>query len=207
MQSAAKFDELQTLSFEPSDDYMRQSMSTPKVQQYLARHHLRKRIFIITGVKIAFGAKVKDEESSLGNANISLGLDGTAVGVAVGVGPHAEGTRGYSQSMSFERAEPFVFAYRLREIRYRRGVASDKPYRDGALYGAGGTKDKDATATGDEEPAETAIFMSVDEEDITGGDVDLESACVLEHEAAGIAENQADLSDEEDEICELILLS
>ena len=200
MHTFAKFEKLQTSSFEPTDDYMRESLSTPKVQQYLARHYLRKRVFIITGVKSAFGAEVTSGESTLAGAHVSLGLDGNVIGVPLSVGPQAEGSRGSSQTMSFKQATPFVFAYRLREIRYRAGVPTDRPYQDGALYTIGGNKDKDTVAIGDETPSQTAVFVSIDEEDLTGEDVDLNSVYVPEDEGNSEAEN------DDNDICELIVL-
>lgn len=206
MQSCVKFEKLQTLSFEPTDEYMNKSLSTAKVQQYLARHHMRKRIFLVTGVKIAFGAQVIDDESRLGEGQISLGLDGDAVGVPLSVGPRVDASRGTSQTFSFNQSSPFVFAYRLREIRYRKGVPiKNKPYRDGALYGIGGNKQEDSDVESDGTLREEATFMSIDDEDVTGEDIDLASICVREYETGGKTQEKYSETDEEDETCELIL--
>ncbi|RSL92443.1 hypothetical protein CEP52_013803 [Fusarium oligoseptatum] len=184
--SSAKFKKLQTLSFEPTHEYMTKSLSTPMVQQYLARYHMRKRVFMVTGVKIAFGARVRDDESHLSGGNVSLGLNADAAGLPLSVGPRADVSRGTSQTISFKQSSPFVFAYRLREIRYRKGIP---------------TKNKN----GDEPPQEEAIFLSIDDEDVTGDDLDLESISVSERETEGKMQEQDGEGDEEDEICELIL--
>ncbi|RMJ17430.1 hypothetical protein CDV36_002888 [Fusarium kuroshium] len=204
--SSAKFKKLQTLSFEPTHEYMTKSLSTPMVQQYLARYHMRKRVFMVTGVKIAFGAKVRDDESHLSGGNISLGLDADAAGLPLSVGPRADASRRTSQTISFKQSSPFVFAYRLREIRYRKGIPTkNKTYRDGALYELGGNKQEDAALQGDGPPQEEAIFLSIDDEDVTGDDLDLESISVSERETEGKVQEQDGEGDEEDEICELIL--
>ncbi|CEI70951.1 unnamed protein product [Fusarium venenatum] len=140
VQSSASIQRLQTLSFEPSDDYMKKSLSVPKVQQYLARYHMRKRVFVITGVKVAFGAKVMDTESHHGNVDASVGLDGDAIGI-----------------------------------------------------------ENDSTQH------EEAIFMSIDDEDVTGEDLEYDSISVPEYGV--IVDKQGeDTKTGQEESCELIII-
>lgn len=165
-QTVATFDELHTLYFEPSDKYMASSLATRKVQDYLSGG--QKQLFVITGIKVGYGGKVSDTEGCTSNGTLSLGVDSAATGIPMSLGPQGKLSRGSSQTVSFEEAAPFVFAYRLSEIRYRKGVLKSGPYVDGAMYSVEGKKRADEEGL---EP-EQMIFLCLDDEDVTEEDVD-----------------------------------
>ena len=92
---------------------------------------------MITGLKVVQGASkmVSSKNQSYGvntNAQVDLALIG-APGVAPGVDMGARHQD--SRFIEWESAEPYVFAFRLREIFYCRETGpKSKAYNDGALY-------------------------------------------------------------------------
>jgi hypothetical protein len=191
--ATAKFDKLETWSFQPSDAYMRESIAAAEVQSYLAGHTMRKPLYMVTGVKVAHGARVIEMVRKGKAGKMRAGFDGSAAGLpSVAFGPQAEGSKGFESVQRFVSDGPVVFAYRLREIRYRKGILTGKLYRDGALYSVG---EGAADAEGEKPEEEGIIFLELDEDDVTGDDVGVEPLEVWEDGAEG----------EEDEDCELIV--
>jgi hypothetical protein len=156
---------------------------------------MKKRVYMVTGVKVAYGATVKEMVRTGKIGKAVAGFDGKAAGVPFSFRPKVQGAKETMKSTYFDAETPFVFAYRLREIRYRKGVLTDKPYRDGALYAVGGQEEK-ADADG-EESKEGIIFLELDEDDVTGEDVGLKSV-----EAREVEEGVGD--EDEDGLCELV---
>jgi hypothetical protein len=84
----------------------------------------------VTGVRIAYGTSFDKEETSTSEIHGSLQADGTQSGVpASGSGKfnvnECSGITEVTKTVS-----PFVFAYRLQQVRYRLMV-SHKPFDDG----------------------------------------------------------------------------
>lgn len=99
----------------------------------------------------------------------SIGALGVAPGVSMGIGS------GYnSEHVEWESAEPYVFAFRLREVYYRQGTDFEsKAYTTGALYSQENEEKAKETVSGEEGKAETQIRMTA-EEDVTLHDLLLE---------------------------------
>jgi len=161
---------------------------------------MQKRLYMVTGVKVAYGAAVAEMARKGKRGKMSVGFDGAAAGVPFSFGPQVEASQGFEITTSFDSDEPFVFAYQLREIRYRKGAYTSKPYLDGALYGVGDGREGGAGENVAEVKEEAVFFLGLDEDDVTGDDVGLESFEVRDDGAEGGGED----GDDED-VCELII--
>ena len=130
-------DKLKTEFFDPSDEYVSEALNVPAVLATVGKPNFFLRLFIVTGVKTVYGGS---KASSTKTAHTSVSLDGRVdlgtVG-APGVSPGASigGAGGPTKTLEWETADsPYVFAYRLKRIYYRRGKWVTEPYNRGALY-------------------------------------------------------------------------
>ncbi|KAK3936624.1 hypothetical protein QBC46DRAFT_394518 [Diplogelasinospora grovesii] len=187
----AKFDKLETRMFRPSDDYVKTSIAAPEVQKHLTSHGMKRPLYMITAVKIAYGASVTEMEGNSWKGKLSAGLDGSP-----SVTSAIHGSNENSRTTRFDSSTPFVFAYRLRQVRYREGILTHEPYRDGALYGVGNEGGKDDADA--KEHKTGIIFLELDEDDVTADDVGMSP-----FEVRGEEEEEND--DDEAGLCELIV--
>jgi hypothetical protein len=111
------FTVLETTFFEPSDDYIRDTMWTPSLENFLEASRFNKPVYMITGLKVARGVQAKSRKVS--------GIEGRAaanatLGVVLGAQGNVEGeTAGSSRQITadrFEGSTDIVIAYRLRKI-------------------------------------------------------------------------------------------
>lgn len=102
----------------PSDEYIQKSMFQEPVMRHLARFFYRTAVYMVVGIKIGIGGRIIHQEQQTLGSHISGTIPGATLGIPVdisadiGVG-----------SMDFNYQEKriphsFVFAYRLRKIRY-----------------------------------------------------------------------------------------
>lgn len=130
---------LTTKWFTPSTDYIKQSLEDADVKTYLEENKVwekRAKVYMIAGVKIAYGASstlklAKDRGINLhfGNGgNDANSEDPAGAGAAIKVNRH-EGQR-----ETFSGTDPFVFAIRLREIVFApSGGFKHELYNSGAI--------------------------------------------------------------------------
>jgi hypothetical protein len=169
---------VETKSFTSTEELLNASLVLPAVEVHLGALGLRhKRLFIVTGVKIASGASISESEGQTYGASLMVGFDGSGMGISISVGPKVEGSKERSREVTWECEESFVFAYRLREIRFRNGVVRTEQYRDGAVYGIG-----EAEVRKEAEDEAVIVFLDLDKDDMTGEDVGIESLEIREEE-------------------------
>ncbi|KAL5319283.1 hypothetical protein ACEPPN_012333 [Leptodophora sp. 'Broadleaf-Isolate-01'] len=179
-QSTYKFDELITKTISPSLAEISAIFNEQEVQQCLKDSRFRDNLYMITGIKIARGADVAVSKIRSRGGNLNFGIDTTPFGVPIKIGPDIEISKEVGQSFEEKHTEDFVFAYRLREIRYRRKVVEDqKEYRKGDLMGAGPRKQDGHIGEGEMRGEEGKSLGEVDAEaeliGLGSGDVDGDS--------------------------------
>jgi hypothetical protein len=139
---------LETRSFVPSLEYLRQSYQNATVQRFILKSKTwtgSSKLYMVTGLKIAHGASFAVEKIREGNVKLHVGVDGTNAGIPVTVGPDVETGMKISQKESFGDADPFVFAFRLQQIIITAEKDIEhKPFTKGAPLGVG-TDDHGAT--------------------------------------------------------------
>lgn len=134
---------------------------------------------MITGVKIARDADVLIGKMRERGGNLHFGANLTPVSVPIKVGPDLEASRGHGQSVKEKHAGEFVFAYRLREIRYRRRkVEEQREYPKGDLLGH--DEGKGWGEGNKEEVGEEAELVGLGVGDIGGEDWDAEDVEVVD---------------------------
>ncbi|KAK0111235.1 hypothetical protein ONS95_001609 [Cadophora gregata] len=102
-----------------------------------SRFGFRKRLHMITGIRIARGARRSSKSSTTRGGNAKTMVDLTAVGGApLKVGPEFEVTREKEGAYSFEGAQDFVYAYRVCEVHYGKSVYT-KAYNKGDSFADG----------------------------------------------------------------------
>lgn len=190
------FDRLETHTFWPTEEYVKASVTAKPVQDFLRRKRFYHNIYMVTSIKIAYGAVAVRSVLQNRGVCIQLGVDGTTVGIPISGGPQGELGWGTTESSSFQRDSGFVFAFRLREICYttRRGVRQDE-FVKGAFFGLENTTSSEGTASeqtqNNNQQNEEFEFMGLTDEEVHAEDVG----------------NAAGEIEEEGETCECIALS
>ena len=139
---------LETKSFGPSDAYVEQRLKHPEVQRYLTSK--RRKVYMITGLKIAYSPSGRDFESASKSLDIDANADVSASGVPLGVGIKAGHKVSSLRDTTFEGGSAVIFAYELREIKY--GIINKafqtKDVTKGAVMGLDG-EDQEADDAGE----------------------------------------------------------
>jgi hypothetical protein len=131
-----KFKKLETKSFDVDREYINASLAADGVAGYLAATRWKKPIFMVTGVKIAYGAHITSKRKKGWGAGGGLSGDGTALGVPLSGGPKVENRMESTREVEVGDIPELVFAYRLSRITVSETRRlKHKPYNEGALFG------------------------------------------------------------------------
>ncbi|PVH72790.1 hypothetical protein DL98DRAFT_520314 [Cadophora sp. DSE1049] len=134
-----EFEKLESEITVPRLAEVQAGLEKPEIVAYMQRikFDFRKRIYMITGVRIARGARSSSQSSKTRGGNAKLMVDITAVGgVPLKVGPEVEVTRENEGAYSFDGAHDFVYAYRVCEVHYGKSVYT-KSYNKGDSFADG----------------------------------------------------------------------
>lgn len=135
--SSYHFEKIVTREIFPDTDLVREAFDDPQVQKSIRDRRWQLGVFMITGVQIAYGAEVFVAKARETGIQLQTGLNlapVVAAPVSVGVGLNVH--QAPFQNLSTKYATPFVFAYRLRQIMYRRKkVEKQREYAKGDLLG------------------------------------------------------------------------
>ncbi|KAE9371037.1 hypothetical protein N431DRAFT_467251 [Stipitochalara longipes BDJ] len=117
------FDELrgETMAFD--DQYCQEALrDNVNVVSYIERQwsveKIFKRLYMITGVRTAVGAKMTKTEKHTQEAGGQAKFDGSGANVPLQVGAGLSGKQTSGSKESFEEATDFVYQYQLYQIRY-----------------------------------------------------------------------------------------
>jgi hypothetical protein len=152
---------LETKDFEPTDDFISDSIGlSPRVQRVLSNALPgKKRVFMITGLKIATGLRTSTSKTIQHGPMLKVGVDATAIGVPVTVGPEAELATVNTQRIDEGRSlNKIVFAYRVVRIKQRWDGRASWRHKTGGKYSV-------ETDCSDEEE-KSWVFEPLDEEDV-----------------------------------------
>ena len=141
------FDTMTTLKFEPTPDYIHEAIQAPSVQTYLKDHKQRfapsVSLFLVTGMKIVKGANIKYSTSATSGVAANVGIASSALG-GMSVGPKGHWTRTTEDENEFKRGSEFVFAFRVKRLRFKKKVEAED-YNKGAFLSINDGKDNDGT--------------------------------------------------------------
>lgn len=160
-----KFEVLETKYFLPTDEFIKESLKNDFVQGFFEVNEWRKSVYMITGIKIARGASVDNRKTSEVGGNGKVGVDLTAVGAPVMLGPEAGFEKKRERIVAYAGSTDYVFAYRLKRIRARRGGKLEEgDYLKGALFELTDENDK-----GGEEEKEKTLHEAYEFDDFDEG--------------------------------------
>ncbi|KAF2107481.1 hypothetical protein BDV96DRAFT_301997 [Lophiotrema nucula] len=113
------FGKLETVYIEPDDAYITNSIQDPKVKAILEAGKLASNaVYMVTGMKIAYGASYARYTSSNMRTDSGLSVDATMLaGAPVSAGPEVAVQKSRDVIESCEGCTDFVWAVRLRRIR------------------------------------------------------------------------------------------
>ncbi|UKZ72809.1 hypothetical protein TrVFT333_000446 [Trichoderma virens FT-333] len=113
---------LESETFLPELEYVKEILKRGDVPAAIKWWKLQRRIFLVTGVRIARGASVSETGSHKTSASIKTGVDESSQGVPVQASLGAALGQETEQTEKAEESSDFVFAYRLHEITWIAGV-------------------------------------------------------------------------------------
>lgn len=174
---------LETMEFEPTKEFIVDSITASQRVQKTLNNALpgMKRVYMITGLKIATGFSTSTSKETQHGPMLKVGVDATAFGIPAEAGPEVEfattNARTISQGPSVNK---IVFAYRVVRIRQKRDGQPKWGYKSGGKYGM------DEEDSDDEEEEEDAW----DVEPLDEGDVgkDFPDAVAVKVEGAVASE-------------------
>lgn len=190
-------DRLQTSMFEPSEEYLEETLNLPKNLAFLKEQMFKRSLYIVTGVKIAYGAKLTRSKSTEWGGDGKLGVSPHVPGLEVG--PTASFVQKAKETETLQGPTDFVFAFRLNKLHYsrRRSRYIQEAFTKGALY-------SDEVRIGDEEEENEPEQTSTQEE--AQVEVEVEG---MEDEDAGEDESnmagQSVIDEEDGEPCIVII--
>ncbi|KAF2107952.1 hypothetical protein BDV96DRAFT_587990 [Lophiotrema nucula] len=168
---------LKTTSFNPTPEYIKSSLESSAVKQFLEEDKgwlLSSKVYMITGLKLAYGATGTIEYAKSKGINLHLSLDATSLGVPVEAGPEFGINRENKLKQEFGKKTPFVLAFRMRKINVTPGgKITNKPVTGGML--GTGSSESDAGEDGEAEQPEY-IVDGLDEEDADANEFDIKGS-------------------------------
>ncbi|KAI0171207.1 hypothetical protein BJ166DRAFT_518147 [Pestalotiopsis sp. NC0098] len=174
------FDSLESRQISPPLSYVQDSIKHGEVPQYLnpptqkksrwsfAKKSAERRIFMVTGVTVAQGARMARKNTRAAGAGISGSVDpsGTRV-VAAGGKTNIESKHMDNEELG--ASSNFVFAYSVNEVFWR--TLTHAPFRKGEVQNVDNSSAPDETT---KEKLQSTVVDEIAEEPYQGGDDDVD---------------------------------
>ncbi|KEF51479.1 uncharacterized protein A1O9_12396 [Exophiala aquamarina CBS 119918] len=169
------------------DEYVEKSLAQKHIQDFITKGLFKKRVFMVTGIKIAYpgeGDSISAEKGSKKTAEGGGDMSAVGTGSPLEGGGNFKTSASTKRSLSFIPDHPFIYAYRLRECFYG---GRSKETTKGALL----SRD---TVSGHEPEALEFDFQGVGSEDVTLEDMGPDgTAYILLQAADDLDGTQCDL--------------
>ncbi|KAL6874749.1 hypothetical protein J3F83DRAFT_728574 [Trichoderma novae-zelandiae] len=140
--NAFAFDTVTTLAFEPTQEYVQEAVKAPAVQTWLREPRQKfapaSSLFLVTGIKLVKGARIKYSTSQSAKVTGNVGIDVPALGTTFG--PKGHWSSASDDETEFHRAAEFVFAFRVKRLKFGRSLKVED-YNKGAFLAIGGEQD------------------------------------------------------------------
>ena len=167
-------DNLKTISFKPKLAYINKCLEDEGVQNYMRANKPwlgTSKLYMITGIKIAYGASSTINYARSRGLNLRFGVDLTSQGVPLSIGPECGRDQAITIQQSQHGSEPFVFAFRLRRIKISsKGDVRHESYDKGAMLGI-----KQGLGSDDTGPELQVVVNGLEDDDADGSEFQLES--------------------------------
>ncbi|RYP72542.1 hypothetical protein DL769_004432 [Monosporascus sp. CRB-8-3] len=145
-----QIDTLISVTINPDMADIKAIFAEREVQASLRSSRFNSNLYMITGVQIARGTDYMITAARNRGKHLHLSADLTPLCTPVAVGVGAQAARGSDQVVAGHIQHDFVFAYRLREILYKRKVVNEqRDYPKGDLYAKGGERRENSRLAGE----------------------------------------------------------
>ncbi|KAH8889150.1 hypothetical protein GQ53DRAFT_748573 [Thozetella sp. PMI_491] len=126
-----KIPKMDTYSIEPTLKYVQDSID------FISSETIKKgyNLYMITGVKIARGGEGSNKEAQSFGTKLEIGIDSSATIMPVKAIQQVNYSKSTRNHQSFASTGDFVFAYRVREIIYKKKTLKTREYNKGAVMG------------------------------------------------------------------------
>lgn len=137
--SLYKIAKMKTFSIYPSFGEVREIFNEPAVQEGLRNSFFRARVFMITSIRVVYGADVLVSTIREAGGYLFMRADLAPAGPPVNLEAAAEAAEKKGEIVATHVSDqtPFVFAYRLREIAFRRKQIKTQRNVEGNMLHAG----------------------------------------------------------------------
>ncbi|CAN9474280.1 unnamed protein product [Alternaria alternata] len=111
---------IETVSFEPTSQYIEQSLDSTNVKRYIQDNKnwlWDTKLHMITGIKIAYGAKGTIRHARSKGIHLHLGVDAILGFTPVQAGPDIGVEKGRNVTQDIGDKDPFVLAFRMQRIK------------------------------------------------------------------------------------------
>lgn len=182
--SAFAFDAVTTTSFEPTAEYVAEAVRRAEgVRAWLKEPRQRfagvagaaaspfsSSLYMVTGLKVVRGARVRYSAGRSTNVAVNAAVD-VAPPFGVGVGPRGHWRVVEDEETGFDRDDEFVFAFRVKRLRFARKKVKAEDYSKGAFLAVGG-----GGGDGEEKDGDEPVLV----DDVDGSEIE---NAVLVHDA------------------------
>lgn len=151
-----------TEEFLPNKQYLEQCIQDEGVQDMFVGPSRKSKVYMVTGLKIAYGATKATEMMKKRGIHAQIGVDATSLGGPVSFGPKGHWSSTITESLAGSKSD-FVFAFKLRMLKYKKGLLTDKAFDRGAQFGL--NDGQDGNDDDDEDELDIEDFDVEDVED------------------------------------------
>ncbi|GAB7326549.1 hypothetical protein MBLNU13_g10534t2 [Cladosporium sp. NU13] len=127
-------DRMVTEEFLPDKQYLRQCIEDAGVRDTFVGPSRKSKVYMVTGLKIAYGAIKAAEMMKECGVRAKIGVDASALGVPVAMGPQGHWSSCVTESLTADKSD-FVFAFKLRRLKFKKGELWGQAFDRGAQYG------------------------------------------------------------------------
>lgn len=138
------FDTVTTFAFKPTQEYVQEAIKAPAVQTWLREPKQRfvpvVSLFLIIGMKLVKGARIKYATSQSTKVTSNVGIDMVVLGTTIGPKGHWLSTN--DDETQFDQESEFVFAFRIKRLKFGWKLKVED-YNTGAVLAVDGEQDDD----------------------------------------------------------------
>jgi hypothetical protein len=136
-------DSVITVDFGPRNDYLKSLLADAEVLEYLVDKKswmYDTKLYLITGVKVAFGASMVNDFAKKWGVNMQAAVDITPTGVPGQLGGGLQSQHDGQAIESVKKLEPFILGYRLRRLKVnsKLKITENISHDRGAMFGKDG---------------------------------------------------------------------
>jgi hypothetical protein len=174
-------DRMVTEEFLPDKQYLRQCIEDAGVRDMFVGPSRKSKVYMVTGLKIAYGAVKAAEMMKEHGFRAKIGVDASVLGAPVALGPQGHWSSRVTESLTADKSD-FVFAFKLRRLKFKKGELTGKAFDRGAQYGL--TREANESDS-DEEELDVEDFDIEGMEDATAEEFMMQSKQIIPGTANG----------------------